>query len=188
MKKKNKYLRLLLAIGILILIITPFATVAYGTNWKALYIDIPTEIEGNPEEGSVLEFEIHDWTVTHFLRIYLAVQPMIVGPQETPPLLSIIMVDQANMTMFENEQNITYAYFSALGIENSTYFDVRSLNQSGKYYLIIYNAIPYNTTGLTTIVEGWTGWAINPLFYPLMALGVCVTIPILLLPRIKRRR
>lgn len=185
MKKKNKYLRLLLAIGVLILIITPFATVAYGTDWKALYIDIPTEIKG--EGGSVLEFEIHNWTATHFLRIYLAVQPMMVGATKTLPLLNIAMFDQSNMTLIEDNQTPTYAFFRAYGIENSTYFDVKSLNQSGKYYMVIFNAIPYNTTGLTTIVEGWTGWTINPLLYPLMTIGLCLALPIILIPRIKSR-
>jgi len=164
---KNRFAIPLLAVGILILIITPFATIAYGQDGVVLY-KMSTKIRS--EGGSVLKFTIGDWTPSHTLEVYLKL-PIVYGAQVNPLFLDIIMVDNSNMTMIENNQSPNYIFFHAYGIGNTTSFYVYNINQSGQYYLIIYNVIPVNSTAYINIIEEWYGWKVDPLIYPMMTIG-----------------
>ena len=164
---KNRFAIPLLVVGILILIITPLATIAYGKDGKVLY-RMSTEIR--KEGGSVLQFTISNWTPSHTLEVYLSL-PIIYGTALNPLFLDIIMVDNSNMTLIENNRSPNYIFFHAYGIGNTTSFFVNNINQSGQYYLIIYNVIPANSTAHINIIEEWYAWNVNPIIYPMMTIG-----------------
>jgi hypothetical protein len=169
---KNRFAIPLLVVGILILIITPLATLAYGKDGRVLY-RLSTEI--NSEGGSVLGFTLDNWTPSHTLEVYLSL-PIVYNTTVNPLFLDIIMVDNSNMTLIENNQSPNYLFFHAYGIGNTTSFFVKNINQSGQYDLVIYNVIPVNTTADVNIIEEWYGWNVNPLIYPMMAIGSIITV------------
>jgi hypothetical protein len=170
---KKRFVTPLLAVGILILIVAPLATISYGLNGRVLY-RIPTQIRS--EGGSVVQFALGNWTHSHTLAINLSL-PVMVNTSKYPIypyILDIILLDSSNMTLLENNQTPNYLYLHAYGIENSTTFDIQNINKSGQYYLVIYNVIPVNGTASTTFIEEWYSWSVNPLSYPMIALGAII--------------
>lgn len=176
---------LLLTFGFITLIAIPIAAVTYSQVKKPLVYDAPVEIDIG--EASVLGFEANLTGVDSKLYIYVKVYPVRVGPTEVYPLLAIAMVDEEGLRRLENNQTPGYLYLRAVGVDNSTVFELENV-KPGTYYLVFSNAIPEKAELKITVVSEYWEWNIDyRLLRILASVGVTLIALGFIWDRIRRR-
>ncbi|GEM_PF-3724870 len=167
--------KVMLASGLMILAAV-FMVAAIGYRRVRLPILYRADVEVGVDEVAIIEFRSNSTGIYPRLYVHVEVYPIIVGPAKTYPLLAITMVDEEGLRMIENNQTPSYLYIRAVGVENSTFFELKDI-KPGVYYLLFSNAIPEKAELKVTVIDEWGEFIVDHrLLYLLIFLGVVLVV------------